>query len=182
MWQARNFKWLPNAITGLRIAGGAVALVLAANEAWVAALWVYLASLFSDFLDGLAAKKLNASTELGEMLDSLADGWLVAAGLIGLSASGHVSWWVTVSLIVVGLGVQAERRLLHGKLSVPTATKKLFAVTCLFASWIYIVLMLSTLAYGWKWWYVALVVGVLAITASLKRHRLRAWRVGRSSL
>lgn len=180
MLQARYFKWLPNAITCLRIAGGAVAMALAANEAWVAALWVYLASLLSDFLDGLAAKKLHAGTKLGEMLDSFADGWLVAAGLIGLSAAGQLSWWVTVAVIAVGFSVQIERRVLHGRLAVPAEIKKMFAITCLFAAWIYIVLSMASLAYGWSWWYAVLAAVVLVVSGSLKRHRVRTWLRGRS--
>lgn len=180
MLRAENFKWLPSAITCVRIAGGAVAMVLAVNEAWVAALWVYIASLVSDFLDGLAARKLHAVTAFGELLDSLADGWLVTAGLVGLSASGHLSWWVTGLAFVAGVAVQAERRLLHGKLALPATVKKMFAIICLFVAWIYIILSMAALAYGWRWWYVALLVLVFTISGSLKRHRLRAWLSGRS--
>src|SRR5262249_43832584 len=133
-------KWLPNAITGLRLLGGVIAVVYAIHGNWTVALWVYVASLVSDFLDGLAAKKLNAITKLGELLDSLADGWLTAAGVIALSVTGHLSWWVTALAIVLGLVVQAERRLFGGKLGIPTVYKKMFAIVCLFAIWIYIIL------------------------------------------
>lgn len=180
MWREENFRWLPNAITWLRIAGAAVAMILAINEAWVAALWVYLAALLSDFLDGLAARKLHATTPFGELLDSVADGWLVTAGLIGLSASGHLSWWVTAVLIVVGFLVQIERRLLRGKLAVSPVAKKMFAILCLFGAWIYIILAMAALAYGWQWWYAALLLLIFAISGSLKRHRLRTWLQGRS--
>lgn len=180
MLQARHFKWLPNAITSLRVVGGAVAMVLAANGAWVAALWVYVASVVFDFLDGLAAKKLHAATKFGELLDSLADGWLVAAGLVGLSAAGELSWWVAVAATLVGVGVQVERRLLHGRLALSAVAKKMFAITCLFVAWAYIILAYANLAYGWHWWYVLVLAGVLAVAGMLKRHRLRTWLAGRS--
>lgn len=175
MLQARHFKWLPNAITGVRILAGCVAMVYAIQEVWVAAFWLFVIALVSDFLDGLAAKKLDAATKLGELLDSLADGWLVSCGLIGLSAAGRLPWWVTGAAIAVGLAVQAERRLLRGSLPMPTVAKKLFAIFCLFAAWIYIVLAYASHAYGWRWWYVLVACAVLAVSASLKHHRLRAW-------
>lgn len=173
-------KWLPNAITSLRIAGGFVAMLYALGGVWTAALWVFLVALLSDFLDGLAAKKLNAITPFGELLDSLADGLLVTAGAVALSATGHLSWWVTAAAVVIGLGVQAERRLFGGALGIPTPVKKMFAIVCLFAALIYIVLAFAALAYGWHWWYVPAVAVILAVSASLKRHRLRTWLAGRS--
>ncbi len=182
MLKARHFKWLPNAITSARILCGGVALVCAVREAWPVAFWLYVAALASDFLDGLAAKKLNAATKLGEVLDSLSDGWLAACGLIGLSATGHVSWWITGVAIVVGLAVQVERRILHGKLPLPVSVKKMFAIITLFAVWAYIILKMAALAYGWQWWYPALLLTVFAISGALKTHRLRAWLAGRSSL
>jgi len=182
MLKARHFKWLPNAITSARILCGGAALVYAAQEVWVAAFWLFVIALASDFLDGLAAKKLNAATKLGEVLDSLSDGWLAACGLIGLSATGHVSWWITGVAIVVGLAVQVERRILHGKLPLPVSVKKMFAIITLFAVWAYIILKMAALAYGWQWWYPALLLTVFAISGALKTHRLRAWLAGRSSL
>ncbi len=168
-------KWLPNAITSLRILGGFALLICAANEAWTAAFWVFIASLISDFFDGLAAKKLDAMTPFGELLDSLADGWLTSASLIGLSVGGHLSWWVTGIAIAVGVSVQVERRLLPHKSNRFATAKKMFAIVCLFVAWIYITLSLATLAFGWHWWYVALTLLILAASALLKRHRLRAW-------
>ncbi len=175
MLRAKNLRWLPNAITALRVVGGAAALILAANEVWAAAMWVYLASLLSDFLDGLAAIKLDARTVFGEMFDSLADGWLVATGLVGLSIAGHLPWWVVILVIVLGVVVQVERRIMHGMLALPAVAKKMFAIVGLFAAWIYTALAFAIQAYGWRWWYVLLVVIVLAVAAALKPHRLRAW-------
>lgn len=182
MLQARHFKWLPNAITLVRIACGAIVLFFAIREMWVVAFWLYLGALASDFLDGLAAKKLNAASKLGELLDSLADGWLATVGLVSLSATGHLSWWVTTLAIALGAGVQAERRLMHGKLSLSAVFKKMFAIIALFGTWIYIVLAFADQAYGWHWWYILLTAATVVVLCSLKRHRLRAWVAGRSEL
>jgi len=178
--QARHFTWLPNTITGVRIVGGGVAMVYAIQGVWAVAFWLFAAALASDFLDGLAARKLHAATKLGELLDSLADGWLVSCGLIGLSAAGHLSWWVTGAAIATGVAVQAERRILRQKVRASATAKKMFAIVCLFVAWTFIILKMAALAYGWQWWYAALLVLVFAVAASLKRHRLRAWLAGHS--
>lgn len=66
-------KHIPNAITSLNLLSGCIAIVFAFQEAYLtAALFVALAAVF-DFLDGFAARLLNAYSPMGKELDSLAD-------------------------------------------------------------------------------------------------------------
>jgi len=66
-------KHIPNTITCLNLFSGCIACVMAFNGNFMlAALFVYIAALF-DFLDGLAARALNAYSPIGKQLDSLAD-------------------------------------------------------------------------------------------------------------
>lgn len=77
-------KHIPNTITCLSLASGCVATVLAfeGNFLW-AALWVIIAAVF-DFMDGFAARLLNAYSPMGKELDSLSDmvSFGVAPGMI----------------------------------------------------------------------------------------------------
>lgn len=73
-------KWIPNAITLLNLLCGCIAMMYAVNNELIeAAIFVGL-GIFFDFFDGLAARLLNASGELGKQLDSLAD--LITSGLV----------------------------------------------------------------------------------------------------
>lgn len=73
-------RFVPNFLTLLNVFCGSVAAVFAvANELDIAALFVFLGVIF-DFLDGLAARALNAQSELGIQLDSLAD--VITSGLV----------------------------------------------------------------------------------------------------
>lgn len=66
-------KHIPNTITCLNLASGAVACVLALNHLYFyASLAIYAASVF-DFFDGAAARLLKVSSPIGKELDSLAD-------------------------------------------------------------------------------------------------------------
>jgi len=79
-----NAKQIPNLITSLNLATGCIAIVFAfEGNLTVAALLILLAAGF-DFLDGLAARLLNAFSPLGKELDSLADivSFGVAPGMI----------------------------------------------------------------------------------------------------
>lgn len=84
---------IPNAITVLRILlvpVFAVAFVLP-GEAWrLTAFVVFVIAGVSDFFDGLAARKLNANSDFGRMLDPIADKILVGVALMMLVAEGSV--------------------------------------------------------------------------------------------
>jgi CDP-diacylglycerol--serine O-phosphatidyltransferase len=66
-------KHIPNFITSLNLVSGFIAIILAANGNLVAASWLILAAMIFDFLDGFSARLLNAYSEIGKELDSLAD-------------------------------------------------------------------------------------------------------------
>lgn len=72
-------KHLPNAVTLINMFLGAVALVLAiGSQPEIAAILIGICAVL-DFADGMLARLLNARSELGQQLDSLAD--LISFGM-----------------------------------------------------------------------------------------------------
>jgi CDP-diacylglycerol---serine O-phosphatidyltransferase len=68
-----NKKNIPNLITSLNLFSGCAGLVMVMQgNLYMAAMFIYIAAVF-DFLDGTAARMLDARSELGKQLDSLAD-------------------------------------------------------------------------------------------------------------
>src|SRR5215475_15752672 len=84
---------IPNTITVLRILlvpVFAIAFVMP-GETWRLTAFVgFVIAGLSDFLDGLAARKLNQPSDFGRMLDPIADKILVAVALMMLVAEGSV--------------------------------------------------------------------------------------------
>lgn len=73
-------KQIPNCITLINLFCGSIAVLFAVQgDLKFAAVFVGL-GVFFDFFDGLAARLLNAQSELGLQLDSLAD--MVTSGLV----------------------------------------------------------------------------------------------------
>ncbi|WP_340203160.1 CDP-alcohol phosphatidyltransferase family protein [Ascidiimonas sp. W6] len=73
-------KFIPNLLTLLNLFCGCIAIVFATEDNLeMAALFVFL-GIFFDFFDGFAARILNAQSELGLQLDSLAD--MVTSGVV----------------------------------------------------------------------------------------------------
>src|ERR1043166_1672958 len=84
---------LPNIITIGRIAlvpVFAVAFALPGTPARLIAFAIFCIAGLSDAFDGLAARKLNAASDFGRMLDPIADKILVAVALMMLVAEGNI--------------------------------------------------------------------------------------------
>lgn len=72
-------KHIPNFITLLNLFSGSVAIVFAFKGNLMLASWFIGFAAIFDFMDGMAARLLNARSEIGVQLDSLAD--LISFGL-----------------------------------------------------------------------------------------------------
>lgn len=95
---------LPNALTILRILlvpVFALTFILHGDAARTVSFVIFCIAGASDVLDGLAARKLRAGTELGRMLDPIADKILVAVALMMLVASGVVSGLALIPALVI---------------------------------------------------------------------------------
>ena len=72
-------KQLPNIITSLNLLCGCVAVMFAVSGDLIATAVFAFLGIFFDFFDGLAARLLNAQSEVGVQFDSLAD--MITSGL-----------------------------------------------------------------------------------------------------
>lgn len=114
----RSLNW-PNRISLLRLVMVAPFSVLLMNQhAWPyarhASLAIFVVVALSDFVDGLLARRLQAKTRLGALLDPLADKALIicAAVLLSLPASAvspdlRLPNWVVVAIVGKDLWVIA---------------------------------------------------------------------------
>ncbi len=77
-------KHIPNLITGLNAASGAMAVFMALYGQMVWAACFILVGMVFDFFDGMVARLLHVKSEMGKELDSLADviSFGVAPGLL----------------------------------------------------------------------------------------------------
>lgn len=106
---------LPNLITIARIALAPVFIWVlflfpqsSAHERWIAVGLFVLASA-TDGVDGALARKRNQVTDLGKLLDPIADKVLIGGALVTLSLLGQIPWWITVLILVREIGITIYR-------------------------------------------------------------------------
>lgn len=119
---------LPNLLTVARILAIPVIVVLAISNVdlfrWLALL-VFVAAAITDFFDGALARMLNQTSELGKMLDPIADKLLVAALLLAFCWDRTFSVFDLIpatAILMREVFVSGMREFLGGKnVSVPVS-------------------------------------------------------------
>jgi len=91
---------LPNFLTIVRILTIPAFLILLTNGRPGIALAVFVAGGFTDALDGAIARLTDSRTELGAVLDPLADKLLLLSSFCVLALLGAVPSWLTVLVII----------------------------------------------------------------------------------
>jgi CDP-diacylglycerol--glycerol-3-phosphate 3-phosphatidyltransferase len=118
---------LANALTVLRILlvpGFVVALLWDDGQSValrVLALALFLVAAATDRLDGWLARRNDLVTDVGKLLDPIADKLLMGAALVCLSILGDLLWWVTVVILVRELGITVMRFFLLRYLVLPAS-------------------------------------------------------------
>jgi CDP-diacylglycerol--serine O-phosphatidyltransferase len=105
-------RHIPNLFTLLNLACGTAAIVLTLEGQWRWAVYLVLVASLFDFLDGFAARMLNAHSETGKQLDSLADmvtfGVLPAVFIYTIFKTnsqyevlGETLYWIMLASVVI---------------------------------------------------------------------------------
>jgi CDP-diacylglycerol--glycerol-3-phosphate 3-phosphatidyltransferase len=74
-----------------------------------AAAALFVLAIATDSVDGILARRRNLVTDLGKLLDPIADKLLTGGALVCLSLLGELAWWVTAVILLRELGITAYR-------------------------------------------------------------------------
>lgn len=132
---------VPNVLSFLRIALIPVFVALIVDpDTTFSGILLFAVVVSTDWVDGFAARRLGQVSELGKVLDPVADRLAIAAGLIALAVRGAFPWWAAalilvrdLVILVVGAVVLSRR---HVRLDVrPIGKVATFSLMCAIA-WI----------------------------------------------
>lgn len=74
-----------------------------------AAAVLFIVAALTDKLDGWMARTFDQVTELGKLMDPIADKLLICSALVVASVFGEVQWWVTALFLIREMAVTAMR-------------------------------------------------------------------------
>ena len=87
---------------------------------WIAAV-LFIVAIATDGIDGHIARSRNLVTDLGVLLDPIADKILTLSALVVLSILGELWWWVTVIIVVRELGITVWRLVVVSTVVIPAS-------------------------------------------------------------
>ena len=97
---------IPNAISAARIASIPVfVLLILDHDTTTAGLILFAIVVATDWIDGVVARRTGQVSDLGKVLDPVADRLAIAAGLIGLVLRGIFPLWAAAAILVRDLTV-----------------------------------------------------------------------------
>ena len=142
---------------------------------------LFIIAIATDSLDGILARRNNLITNVGIILDPIADKVLIGGALITLSILGELWWWVTIVIMVREIGITVFRFVVLSKRVIPASKAgKLKTVVQAVAISLFLV-PLFTLWGDWVlWinWIVMTAAFVLTVYTGIE-YLVQAWRINR---
>lgn len=115
---------LPNALTLFRLALIPLYVRVFFSDLPYSNMWalvIVIVAGITDIIDGYIARRFRLTTELGAMLDPLADKLMMLTVFLSLFISGRISFWAGLAIVVRDLGMIIGSAIFHlrGKKTVP---------------------------------------------------------------
>ena len=167
-------RQLPNAITIVRILCAPVFLWMLLADGgqdgplrWWAAV-LFIVAIATDGIDGAIARRNEIVTDLGKLLDPIADKALTGCAFVGLSILGELPWWITIVVLVRELGITVYRFIVVGDHVLAAAWMGKLKTVAQAVALSLALLPLWTVFGEWIWWVngVTMAVAVLLTVAS----------------
>lgn len=153
---------VPNVLTMCRFLLVPVYCLIFISGYWKWALAVLLLAGLTDVLDGYIARKRNLVTELGSMLDPLADKLMMIAVVLTLVFSKMLSWEAAAAFFLRDAGMIAGSAYFHfrGKRTVPANSLGKLTTVLYYAA-----VLLIVLDFPYAHEYFWFVIGVSVLTS-----------------
>src|SRR3954468_10028258 len=181
---------IANIVTVIRILLAPVFIVLLLSDAghdgyvrYIAAV-LFVLAITTDSVDGLLARQRNLVTDLGKLIDPIADKVLTGGALVGLSILSEIPWWITIVILVREIGITVFRFVaLRDRVIAASWLGKLKTVVqavaisfALFPFWQFV-------GHWINWVNAALIVLALVLTVfSGVEYLWQAWKAGRAKV
>jgi cardiolipin synthase (CMP-forming) len=158
-----SLRHLPNLLCLLRILMVYPVAHSILTGRYPAVMALFAVAAFTDALDGFLAKRFGWTSELGKVLDPLADKLLLLTVFICLSIVGIAPWWLTALVLlrdlVIVFGALTFKVLFGPLRGAPTAASKINT----FFQIVFCLAAVSEAAYAWPGMPVVIAAGAMVV-------------------
>jgi CDP-diacylglycerol--glycerol-3-phosphate 3-phosphatidyltransferase len=143
---------------------------------------LFILAIATDGVDGKLARGRNLVTNVGIILDPIADKLLIGGALVSLSILGDLPWWVTIVILVRELGITVFRFIVIKKRVIPASRggklKTVFQSVAISLFLVPLYALFSAIGTGILWfdWIVMAIALVLTVYTGIE-YLVQAWRV-----
>lgn len=106
-------KQLPNMLTTLRLILAIPICLMILNEDYGSVIWIAFIAGLSDGVDGFLARKLNAVSRYGAVVDPISDKVLLVSVYVSFAVVGLLPWWVATVVVIRDLLIVCGALLYH---------------------------------------------------------------------
>lgn len=157
----------PTALGVFRLASVPVVVWWILDGRYNAAFWLFLAAGLSDLIDGVIARRFDAVSRFGTILDPIADKLLMTFTLVALAMAGHAPWWLPAILFArdaattIGYGIALAKKidLVRAPLAIGKITTGVTICTT--------VILLAKPTFGWKLPWLVFSLSLLTVTLQI---------------
>ena len=144
---------------------------------------LFILAIATDGLDGKLARRRNLVTDVGIILDPIADKVLIGGALVALSILGELPWWITIVILLREFGITAFRFAVLSSRVIPASRGgKLKTTVQAIAISLFLVAPWTFLGAWAGWFSWAIMVVALALTLYTGFDYLwQAWRQNRQA-
>ncbi len=142
---------------------------------------LFILAIATDSLDGQLARGRNLVTNVGIILDPIADKVLIGGAFVVLSILGELPWWITIVILVREFGITIFRFAVLSKSVIPASRGgKLKTIVQAIAISLFLVAAWRLLGEwaGWFSWVVMAIAVALTIYTGIE-YLYQAWRQNR---
>jgi cardiolipin synthase (CMP-forming) len=162
---------VPNFLTLCRLGSIPIFLTFLSRQRYTAALYVFAAAAVTDGLDGAVARWFDSRTELGAFLDPFADKLMLVSAFVVLTIGGELPGYllsvVAIRDIVIVVGYLMISFFTGERVPVrPSYLGK----SSTFLQLVCVIAVLARAGVYWPWYFNALLIATVSITAASFVH------------
>jgi cardiolipin synthase len=160
-------RHIPNALCVFRMLLVVPVAWLLARGDYSTTLWVFGVAAATDGLDGFLAKRCGWTSELGKILDPLADKILLVCVFVTLAALGLVPVWLAAAAVLRDVTITAGAIVYNALYGYPNGRPTLISKLNTLVQILYLLLVVATHAMGREFEPTMTILGALVFVTTI---------------